>query len=73
MLAELMCRRNSFFLKTLHGATPEVKQAGVRDNRDGGFRGRGGPGGRGRYFSRNFAAAGLTRSPGAGGNGTQSS
>jgi len=57
-------------LKTLHGMTPEVKQA---VDRESGFRGRGRPGGRGGLFSRGFAAAGLTRPPGAGGNGPQGS
>ena len=61
--------RDSRFLQTLHGVIPEVKQAADRDTREGG-RGRGGPGGRGRFFSRGLADAGL-RPPGAGGNGPQ--
>lgn len=52
---------------------PDVKQAVDRDSREGGFRGRGGPGGRGRYFSRGLAAAGLARLPGTGGNSPQAS
>lgn len=59
---------DSCFLKMMHGVIPEVKQATDRDSREGGFRGRGGPGGRGRFFSRGLAAAGLARLPGAGGN-----
>jgi len=59
--------------ETLHGVTPEVKQAVDRDSREGGFRGRGGPGGRGRFFSRGLAAAGLARLPGVGGNSPQGS
>lgn len=52
---------------------PEVKQAADRDNREVGFRPRGGPGGRDRFFSRGLAAAGLARLPGVGGNGPQGS
>jgi len=61
--------------ETLHGVTPEVKQAAERDSRDTGFRGRGGggPRGRGGFFSRNLAAAGLARRPPADGNGPQAS
>jgi len=52
---------------------PEVKQAMDRENREGGFRGRGGPGGRGRFFSRGLAAAGLAKLPSPGGNSSQGS
>jgi len=56
--------------ETLQGVIPEVKQAADRDSHESGFRGRGGPGGRGRFVSRGLVAAGLaTRPPGAGGNG----
>ena len=58
-------------MQTLHGVIPEVKQAVDRDSREGGFRGRGR--GRGGFFSRGLAAAGLARQPGAGGNGPQGS
>lgn len=54
--------------ETLNGMIPEVKQAADRDS---GFRGRGGQGGRGRFFSRGLAAAGLTKPSGAGGNSPQ--
>jgi len=55
---------------TLNGAEPEVKQASDRETREGnnGPRGGGrGRGGRGGYFSRGFAAAGLTRPQSGGG------
>ena len=65
--------RGLMLLKMLHGVIPEVKQAGDRDSREGSYRGRGGPGGRGRFLSRNLAAAGLAKLPGSGGNGFQGS
>lgn len=57
--------------ETLHDLVPEIKQATDRESREGGFRGRGGPGGRGRFFSRGLAAAGLARPPGVGGSNPQ--
>jgi len=57
--------------ETLHGVVPEVKQAADRDSNA--FRGRGGSGGKSRFFSRNLAAAGLAKLSGGGGNDLQGS
>jgi hypothetical protein len=64
-------------LQSLNDCVPEVKQASDRETREGnsGFRGGGrgrgggGGGGRGGYFSKGFAAAGLTRQQGNKPNG----